>query len=66
MAHAVSLAVPRGRAWGTTDNPLGTCMQFATSMRLPPLPSFYGNGARSPRIEGQSRAVRRSRRSYGA
>ena len=21
MAHAVSVAVPRGRAWGTTDNP---------------------------------------------
>jgi hypothetical protein len=23
MAHAVSLAVPRGRAWGTTEIPLG-------------------------------------------
>jgi hypothetical protein len=26
MAHAVSLAVPRGRAWGTTEVPLGTCV----------------------------------------
>jgi hypothetical protein len=36
MAHAVSLAVPRGRAWGSTENPWAQCVQFATSMRLPP------------------------------
>jgi hypothetical protein len=29
-----------GELGARPDNPLGTCMQFATSMRLPPLPSF--------------------------
>jgi hypothetical protein len=36
MAHAVSLAVPRGRAWGSAENPWAQCVKFATSMRLPP------------------------------
>jgi hypothetical protein len=40
MAHAVSLAVPRGRAWGSTENPWAQCVQFATSMRLPPTVSY--------------------------
>jgi hypothetical protein len=40
MAHAVSLAVPRGRARGSTENPWAQCVQFATSIRLPPTVSY--------------------------
>ena len=38
-----------GESLGHDREPLGTCVQFATTMRLPHY-RLYGSGARSPRI----------------
>jgi hypothetical protein len=57
MAHAVSLAVPRGESLGHDRSTPGHVCVVRHEYGAASPTFFYENGARSPRIEGQSRAV---------
>jgi hypothetical protein len=58
MAHAVSLAVPRGRARGSTENPWAQCVQFATSIAPASRPFLTKNKRRPHSPNGAAPAPR--------
>jgi hypothetical protein len=58
MAHAVSLAVPRGRAWGSTENPGHSVCSSPRVLRLPPDRLFTKNKRRPHSPNGAAPAPR--------